>query len=188
MTVDGGDERDKPNLQGNNFAAERRTLGLVGNALILVAILGGLANLGLAAVGNALLKSDRRAAPPARMSRDEQEAWQRGQDTAPALNICGTCFLSLVYIPVLLGGVKLQSGTGRGVGMTAAVLAMFPCSLAFPLGVPVGIWALVVLNRPEVIAAMATPAPRKKPRRIDDDDDYNDEWDNPPRRDRRGNR
>ena len=43
---------------------------------------------------------------------------------------------------------KLRS---RGLAMTAAILAMIPCfSPCCLLGLPFGIWALVVLSKPEV--------------------------------------
>jgi hypothetical protein len=41
-----------------------------------------------------------------------------------------------------------------GLAMTASIVAMIPCiSPCCILGLPFGIWALVILNRPEVKAA-----------------------------------
>jgi hypothetical protein len=67
---------------------------------------------------------------------------------------------AVVALVVLLGGVKMLSLSGRGLAITGSVLAMIPCvnSLCCILGLPVGIWALVVLSNPEVKAAFGAAA------------------------------
>jgi GYF domain 2 len=54
---------------------------------------------------------------------------------------------------MLLGGIKMKRLESYGLAMTAAVLAMLPCSLCCVLGLPLGIWSLVVLTKPEVKSA-----------------------------------
>lgn len=39
--------------------------------------------------------------------------------------------------------------------MTSAILALLPCSLVCIIGIPVGVWALVVLLNPEVREAFS---------------------------------
>jgi hypothetical protein len=52
---------------------------------------------------------------------------------------------------ILYGGLKLQKLQGFGLCTVAAVIAMLPCvSPCCCIGLPIGIWALVVMNRPEV--------------------------------------
>jgi len=52
---------------------------------------------------------------------------------------------------ILFGAIGMQKLTGHGLALTAAIVAMIPCfSPCCVLGLPFGIWALVVLNRPEV--------------------------------------
>jgi hypothetical protein len=52
---------------------------------------------------------------------------------------------------VLYGGLRLRKLQNYGLCIVASVLALFPCtSPCCCIGLPVGIWALVVLNRPEV--------------------------------------
>lgn len=72
---------------------------------------------------------------------------------------------------ILAGGVQLFRGRGRGLGMTSSVLAMIPCfsSCACVLGIPVGIWALVVLGGADAKAAFA--AGRRPDTFADDRDD-----------------
>ena len=54
---------------------------------------------------------------------------------------------------IAFGGMKMRKLQSYGLSMTAAILAMLPCSCCCIIGLPVGIWALVVLMKPEVKAA-----------------------------------
>lgn len=106
------------------------------------------------------------------MTPEEKDAFKRGQDAAPLFNCCGTVFVSLVYLPVLLGGLKLTQGTVGGLATAGVVMAMLPCSAAFLIGLPVGIWGLMVLNRPGLQDALREP--RRRRCRRDDDDEWDD--------------
>lgn len=56
---------------------------------------------------------------------------------------------------VWYGALQLKKGRSYGWAMTAAILALVPCtSPCCFVGVPIGIWALVVLMRPEVKSAL----------------------------------
>jgi hypothetical protein len=61
-------------------------------------------------------------------------------------------FLTLVAAPVIVyGAVKMLSGSGYGWAKAASILAIVPfTSFCFMIAAPIGIWALVVLSRPEV--------------------------------------
>jgi predicted Ser/Thr protein kinase len=62
-------------------------------------------------------------------------------------------------VPVIIGAVNmLRLGSHRW-ATAAAVLALLPFGLAWPIGLPVGIWALLVLTDPEVKAAFGRPRP-----------------------------
>ena len=54
---------------------------------------------------------------------------------------------------VLFGAIKLLRLQNRGMAMAGAVVAMLPCQCCCVLGLPFGIWALVVLSKPEVKSA-----------------------------------
>jgi hypothetical protein len=59
--------------------------------------------------------------------------------------------LSLV---ILIGALKMKKLESYGFAMAATIIAMIPCfSPCCLLGLPIGIWALVVLLKPEVKAA-----------------------------------
>ena len=51
---------------------------------------------------------------------------------------------------VLFGAIKLLRLRNHGVAVVASVVAMLPCQCCCLFGLPFGIWALVVLNKPEV--------------------------------------
>jgi hypothetical protein len=59
----------------------------------------------------------------------------------------------------LLGGVKMMGLRGRGLAYTGAVLSMIPCVSGCCLaGIPLGIWVIMTLNKPEVKAGFAAVA------------------------------
>jgi len=52
---------------------------------------------------------------------------------------------------ILLGGIKMKNLENHGLAMTASIVAMIPCiSPCCLIGLPIGIWAVVVLSKPEV--------------------------------------
>lgn len=59
-----------------------------------------------------------------------------------------------VSVVILLGALKMKKLENYTFSMIAAVIAMVPClSPCCIVGLPIGIWALVVLNKPEVKSA-----------------------------------
>jgi len=60
----------------------------------------------------------------------------------------------ITNLVTLAGAVMMLQRKMRGLAVTGAILAMLPClSCCWPLGLGMGIWALVVLNRPEIRSA-----------------------------------
>jgi len=58
---------------------------------------------------------------------------------------------AVIGVIVLIGAGKMRKLESYQFSMTAAIVAMIPCiSPCCFLGLPLGIWALTVLNRPEV--------------------------------------
>lgn len=57
----------------------------------------------------------------------------------------------LAWIFILVGALKMQKLASHGLAMAAAIVALIPCiSPCCVLGLPFGIWALVILSKPEV--------------------------------------
>lgn len=72
--------------------------------------------------------------------------------------VMGTVFYGFFAIlggVVLFGGIKMKNLQSYGLAMAATIIAMLPCTVGWccVLGLPLGIWALVVLMKPEVKAA-----------------------------------
>lgn len=63
-------------------------------------------------------------------------------------------FVCLALAPIIIfGGIKMMKGQKFGLARAAAVLAILPLtSCCFLAGIPVGIWTLIVLAKPEVKA------------------------------------
>jgi len=59
---------------------------------------------------------------------------------------------------VIAAALNMKRLKSRGLALTAAILAMIPLTLSWPLTLPITIWVLSILTRPEVKAAF----PRKK--------------------------
>src|SRR5438094_357839 len=80
------------------------------------------------------------------------------QEVAPPVFLILFVFVIIVLelgigVAIVIGALKMMRLQSYGWAMTASVLALLPCSPANLLGVVVGIWSLVVLNRPHVRAA-----------------------------------
>jgi hypothetical protein len=69
--------------------------------------------------------------------------------------------LSLLLAPAIIyGAVQMLQGKKPGLARIAAVLAIIPVtSCCFLIGMPMGIWSLVVLAKPEVKAIFSGEAP-----------------------------
>ncbi|MBY0455884.1 MAG: hypothetical protein K2V38_00955 [Gemmataceae bacterium] len=99
------------------------------------------------------------------MSPEERKAWERGRGAAPFLDFVCVAGVSLIYLPALLAGVGLQRGSGRTLGLFGAAVLMLPCSPGLLLGLPVGIWGLIVLNNEDVKAALDYQPPEEDRRK-----------------------
>jgi hypothetical protein len=52
---------------------------------------------------------------------------------------------------ILFGGIKMRRMENYSLCMVASIVAMIPCvSCCFLIGIPIGIWSLVILSKPEV--------------------------------------
>jgi hypothetical protein len=67
--------------------------------------------------------------------------------------VYGIGFLSIVIAPIIFfGALKMMKGEKYGLAKISAILAVIPLSCCFPLSIIFGIWALIVLGKPEVKA------------------------------------
>ncbi len=84
---------------------------------------------------------------------DGSEAFQAGYLVGRGLSLLAA-LLSVVAAPVIItGALKMMKGQNLSRVRLAAILAMIPMtSCCFLIGAPIGLWTLIVLNRPEVKA------------------------------------
>ncbi len=70
-----------------------------------------------------------------------------------ALGLASNLIGIAIGVVILVGAIKMKNLSNHGFAMAAAILAMIPCTPCCCLGLPIGIWALIVLMKPEVKAA-----------------------------------
>jgi hypothetical protein len=59
--------------------------------------------------------------------------------------------LNLAFsVLLIVGGWRMRQAKSYGLSMVAAILALLPCSFGWIVGLPMGIWALIVLLDPDV--------------------------------------
>jgi hypothetical protein len=66
--------------------------------------------------------------------------------------------LVIPNVLVMLAGVKMRNRLSSVWATIGCVLAILPLSLAWPLSLPIGLWALAILTRPDAKAAFAAAA------------------------------
>ena len=69
------------------------------------------------------------------------------------VGIVGALFALVLSILIFMGALKMKSLRSYEFSVTAAILCMVPCvtpCCGWIIGLPFGIWALVVLRKPEV--------------------------------------
>jgi hypothetical protein len=66
-------------------------------------------------------------------------------------------------IVIIVGAVKMMRLNSHGFATVASVLALLPCGPAWLLGLPMGIWSLLVLGRQDVKAAFRATQPKAAP-------------------------
>jgi hypothetical protein len=65
-------------------------------------------------------------------------------------SIAATAIMLIFAVSILMGGMKMRQLQSYSMAMTAAIMALLPCGNCCIIGLPIGIWALVVLNKREV--------------------------------------
>ena len=71
-----------------------------------------------------------------------------------AMDVVQVVFGAAMNVVMLLGALKLMKVQSWGFALAGAILVMLPCgSFCCCLGIPLGIWIIVLLNKPEVKAA-----------------------------------
>jgi hypothetical protein len=131
--------------QPNTAAVASRVKGPA-IALIVVSALGILGQIASMLAHLAGVRSAPANMPP------EMERWVTMM--SGGLGIVATVLTVAVGALIIYGAMKMMNLQNYGLAMAASIVAMIPClSPCCCLGIPVGIWAIVVLSNAEVKAA-----------------------------------
>lgn len=87
-----------------------------------------------------------------------QDAIASQPEIVRSLNLVLTIAVLVLMPVVLVGGLKMLKLQSHGLALAAAIIALLPLSCCCVIGVPLGVWALVVLLRADVKAAFAAQA------------------------------
>lgn len=73
------------------------------------------------------------------------------KETQVTIRAAWTFLMLLTSAVILAGALQMKRLRGRGLPTMACILALIPClGPCFVVGIPFGIWGLVVLNDPQV--------------------------------------
>lgn len=66
------------------------------------------------------------------------------------LGVAAAGFGTLLGVLIIFGAMKMKKLESYSLAVTASIISILPCSICCVVGVPIGIWALVVLSKPEI--------------------------------------
>ncbi len=95
-------------------------------------------------------------APPPEVQQDAQamQIFQMVQGISGTTGVILGVIQTVVSLLTIFGGMKMRNLESYGLAMTSSILSMIPCiSGCCLLGLPIGIWSIVVLSKPEVKSA-----------------------------------
>jgi GYF domain 2 len=116
-------------------------------------VIGGLVILG-AILGIITSLAGGSATPP-HTNNPELDRLLTQMQSGGVWNIVQEILMFIIGGFLIFSGLKMKKLESYGLAMTANILAMIPCftSCCCVIGIPIGIWGLVVLNKPEVKGA-----------------------------------
>lgn len=133
---------------GDATAAQRKVNGpaiglIVTGALV---VLGGLIGVAITLTGKAT---------PAHTGNPDLDRMLLSMQASGTWNVVQEILMLLIGGLIIFGGLKMKKLESYGLCIAVSILAMIPCftSCCCVLGLAFGIWALVVLNKPEVKSA-----------------------------------
>jgi hypothetical protein len=122
-------------------------------ALLVVGALYALGGLGSCGIG--AMASTVSAPPPKGMSKAEQEGYELGTKMSGPIYMGSGIFALIVSGIIIFGALQMMKLKSYGLAMTSSILGMLPCSFCCIVGLPIGVWSLIVLMKPEVKSAFS---------------------------------
>jgi hypothetical protein len=110
----------------------------------IIGVLNGLASFAGGGMGRSL----------ARFAKDEKMAEMLAKSGGGFSGIISGVIVLAASGLVIFGAIKMRQLQSWGLAMAASIVALLPClGPCCCVGLPVGIWCLVILNKPEVKSA-----------------------------------
>jgi hypothetical protein len=140
-----------PGMPGpGNTAAARQA---VSTPAILLMVTGGL-GLALALLGIVQTALGGGGIPPEMLNDPQFEQFRPWLERSQSFGIFGNLITLALSGVTVFGALKMKNLENFGLAMAASIIAIIPCfGPCCCIGIPVGIWSLVVLNKPEVKTA-----------------------------------
>jgi hypothetical protein len=142
---------DFPGMPGpSNTAAAREQ---VSTPAILLMVVGGL---GIAGALLGLVQSllGMGGVPPEMLNDPNLQQLRPLLERSQSFGAIGNLFTLALSGVTLFGALKMKNLENFGLAIAASIIALIPCfGPCCCIGIPAGIWALVVLNKPEVKSA-----------------------------------
>jgi hypothetical protein len=121
--------------------------------IMILSALGALTALSLLAGGPAMVRALVGLVP--NMPADQKQQMLEAASQRNLANMAPTMFVVVLCGLTFFGALQMRSLKNFGLAMASAILVMVPCGSYWCccLGLPIGIWALVTMNKPEVKSA-----------------------------------
>jgi hypothetical protein len=131
----------------------RQTVQAPAIALLVTGCLYALGGLGCC--GSGVINFMHTPPPSSGPKSDFQKSVEEGQQYSGPTHAASGIFALVVSAVIIYGALQMKNLKSYGLAMTSSVLGMIPCSPCCLVGLPIGIWSLIVLMKPEVKSAFS---------------------------------
>ncbi len=145
------DDEDRPRRRRRRGRRKAAAAEMVNAPGILLMVSGGIHILvGILMVLNHLLGFTTLG----RGAMNADPAFAAGQTAGTIMGLVWDVVILIMAVLTIMGGWKMRNLESHGLAMTAAITSVIPCTACCLLiGLPAGIWSLIVLNNPDVKSA-----------------------------------
>jgi hypothetical protein len=106
-------------------------------------------------VVNGFLGAASSGVPTTGLSKDQQQTLATAQALGGTTAVILGVLILIVAAVIIFGGLQMMKLKSYGLAMTSAILAVIPCVSCCITGIPIGVWAIIVLLKPEVKSAFS---------------------------------
>jgi hypothetical protein len=89
------------------------------------------------------------------LTKDQQQTLAMVQGLSGTTAIISGILILIVAAVIIYGAMQMMKLKSHGLAMTSSILAMIPCISCCLFGLPIGIWSIMVISKPEVKSAFS---------------------------------